>query len=45
LVAAAAAVAWFHPSIRGRTHSAWQQLGGEVHEVIGRATAARAHTP
>jgi hypothetical protein len=45
LVAAAAAVAWFHPSLRGRTRSAWQHLGGEVHAVMGRATAPRTQTP
>jgi len=39
LVAALAALAWFQPSLRGRTRATWQQLEHEAHEVIGRAKA------
>jgi len=39
LVAALAALAWFQPSLRGRTPATSQQLEHEAHEVIGRAKA------
>jgi serine/threonine protein kinase len=45
LLAAFAVLAWFHPAMRDRTRHVWQQLGHEVHEVTGRVTAPRSHTP
>jgi eukaryotic-like serine/threonine-protein kinase len=31
-----AASAWFHPATRGPTRAAWEQLAGQVHQVIDR---------
>jgi serine/threonine-protein kinase len=39
LVAGLAVFAWFHPKTRGPTRAAWEQLAGQVHKVVGRASA------
>jgi len=31
-----AVLAWFHPTTRGPTRAAWEQLAGQVHKVIDR---------
>jgi eukaryotic-like serine/threonine-protein kinase len=33
---ALAALAWFHPTTRGPTRAAWEQLAGQVHKVLDR---------
>ena len=36
LTAGLALFGWFHPATRGPTRAAWQQVAGQVHEVVDR---------
>jgi serine/threonine-protein kinase len=41
-VAGLGALAWFHPTTRGPTRAAWQQIAGEAHGLIDRAASRAA---